>query len=128
MKNLFTVLLLFLFLIACQDYDEDVVPLVGTYEAQIVAVSNPFTMAVSYDSNDDIFIDALFDGVEWATVSADIDNEEEALKRIKVPEQTIWDNISIEGEGFFLDNSMQLDYTIYYTSGEVDYTLVATKL
>ncbi len=112
---------------SCQDYDQNVVPLVGTYEAQVISVSAPFTMAVSYDSNDDISMDALFDGFDWAVVSADIDDQEENFKIIKIREQPIGNNAFIEGEGFFLDNSIQLDYTIYFSNQELEYTLVASK-
>jgi len=128
MKNLYTVLLLSALLSACETYDQDIVPLVGTYEAQVVGVSAPFTMAISYDTNDDIFMDALFNGIDWATVSADIDDKEEAFKRIRIRDQSLWDNTFIEGEGFYTDGSVQLDYTITYGSDEVEYTLVASKL
>ncbi len=128
MNKLYLVLPLVLCLFSCQEYDEDVVPLVGTYEAQVVAVSESFTMAISYDANDDIFIDALFNGIDWGTISADIDNEEDDLKRIDIREQALGNAAFIEGEGFFLDNSIQLDYTISYPSEDIEYTLVASKL
>jgi len=128
MKRIYTFSLLSLLFFSCQDYDQDVVPLVGTYEAQVISVSESFVMAISYDANDDVFIDALFDGINWAVVSGDIDDQEDDFKRIRIREQAIGLNATIEGEGFYLDNSIQLDYTIYFPNAEVEYSLVATKL
>ena len=128
MKNLITLILISTFWISCQDYDENVIPLVGTYEAQVVAVSTPFTMAVSYDTDDMIFIDALFDGFNWGTIYCDIDDQEEDIKRIRIDRQNIGSNADIEGNGFYLNNSIQLDYTLYFLNEEADFTLVATKL
>lgn len=129
MKNfIYTLTLLFtILLFACEPYDEDILPIVGTYEASILGLTNGFDMAISTTGGDNIRIDAPFDGIDYYLVDADIDNEEEWRKEIDIDYQEIAPNIFIEGRGVFFDYSIQLDYTIEDPSGTYDLTLVGSQ-
>jgi len=129
MKNFIYTLTFFssLFLFACEPYDEDILPIVGTYEASILGVTGPFNMAISTTGGDDIRIDALFDGFDFYLVDADIDNKEEFRKEIDINYQEIAPNIFIEGRGVYFDYSIQLDYTIEDPTGVYDLTLVGSQ-
>lgn len=116
-----------LFLFACEEYDEDILPIVGSYEANIIGVTGPFNMAISTTGGDNIRIDAPFDSFDYALVDADIDNEEEWRKEIDIDWQEIAPNVFIEGRGVFFDYSIQLDYTIEDPTGRYDFTLVGSQ-
>lgn len=129
MKNYIYALTIFssLFLLACEPYDEDILPIVGTYEASILGVTGPFSMAISTTGGDDIRIDALFDGFDYFLVDADIDDKEEFRKEIDIDYQEIAPNVFIEGRGVYFDYSIQLDYTIEDPTGVYDLTLVGSQ-
>lgn len=115
------------FLFACEPYDEDILPIVGSYEANIIGLTGSFDMAISTTGGDNIRIDAPFDGFEYFVIDADIDDEEEWRKRIDIDRQEIAPDVYIEGRGVFFDYSIQLDYTIEDFSGEYDFTLVGSQ-
>ncbi len=115
------------FLFACEEYDEDILPIVGTYQASIIGLTGPFDMAISTTGGDDIRMDALFDGFDYFLVDADIDDKEDFRKRIDIDYQEIAPNVFIEGEGVYFDFSIQLDYTIEDQFGTYDYTLVGSQ-
>jgi len=130
MKNnnhlLLPLFLLFSFT-ACDNFDEEVLPLVGTYEAHVQGISGPFSMNISADRRDDVFIEAPFDGFEWVLIEADIDDQEDALKDIDIDRQEIGNGITIRGDGFYLDGSFQLEYTIDFNGEEQDFIMVGSK-
>jgi len=129
MKN-FIYLLGFLstiLLISCDPYDEDILPIVGSYEANIIGLVGSFDMAISTTGGDNIRIDAPFDGFDYYLVDADIDNEEEWRKEIDIDRQEIAPDVYIEGRGVYFDYSIQLDYSIEDFTGEYDFTLVASQ-
>jgi len=116
-----------IFLFACEEYDEDILPIVGTYEASIIGVTGPFNMAISTTGGDNIRIDALFDGFDYFLVDADIDDEEQRRKEIDIDYQEIAPNVFIEGRGVYFDFTVQLDYTLEDPSGVYDFTLVGSQ-
>lgn len=127
-KVLYTLIILSSFLLtACEEYNEDILPIVGSYEANIIGVSGPFNMAISTTGGDNIRIDAPFDGIDYFLVDADIDNEQERRKEIDIDYQEIAPNVFIEGRGVYFDFSIQLDYTIEDPSGVYDLTLVGSQ-
>lgn len=127
-KIIYTLTLLStIFLFACEPYDEDILPIVGTYEGSIIGVTGGFDMAISTTGGDNIRIDAPFDGFDYYLVDADIDDEEEWRKEIDIDNQEIAPNVFIEGRGVFFDFSIQLDYTIEDPSGRYEFTLVASQ-
>ena len=116
-----------LLFVACEPYDEDILPLVGSYEGSIIGLTGSFDMAVSTSGGDNIRIDAPFDGFDYYVIDADIDNEEQFRKEIDIDFQEIAPNVYIEGRGVYFDNSIQLDYTIEDSFGAFDFTLVASQ-
>lgn len=114
-------------LLACAEYDEDILPIVGTYDSNIINVDGPFLISVSSDYGDNVLIEAPFDGIFWSTIEADIDDEEEDRKRIDIDYQEISPGEFLYGQGVYYFNSIQLDYTIEYRGTISDYTLVGTK-
>lgn len=131
MKTLFYLLTLCtatIFLTSCERYDDEVLPVIGVYEANVVGVSGPFSVSISVDHGDNIRIDAPWDGENWAVLDADVDNEFEFEKRIKIFDQEIGDGVRIWGDGIFFDYTIQLDYTIRIDGVKYNYTLVGTKL
>lgn len=129
MKKLFYTLAIFssIFLFSCEEYDQDILPIVGSYEANIIGITGPFNMAISTTGGDNIRIDAPFDGFDYYLVDADIDDEEELRKEIDIDYQEIAPNVFIEGRGVYFDNSIQLDYTIEDPTGVYDLTLVGSQ-
>lgn len=130
MKKLITRLALLLTIstiFACQDINENVIPLVGTYEGHVMSIAGPFSFNVAYDTGDDLIIEAPFDGIEWLSIYVDIDDEEQDLKFIDIPSQNLGPDIEIWGDGFYFEESIQLEYTIRFGNFEEDYTLIGTK-
>jgi len=129
MKKLFYALTICssLFLFACEEYDEDILPIVGSYEGSIIGVTGPFNMAISTTGGDNIRIDAPFDGFDYFVVDADIDDKEDRRKEIDIDYQEIASNVFIEGRGVYFDFSIQLDYTIEDRTGVYDLTMVGSQ-
>ncbi|WP_235297865.1 hypothetical protein [Portibacter marinus] len=117
-----------LIIISCEKYDEEILPVVGVYEANVVGVSGPFSISVSSDRGNRILIDAPWDGENWAVLEARIRNEHEWDKDIVIREQWLADGVTLVGEGIFFDYSIQLDYIIWIDNIRHDFTIVGTKL
>jgi hypothetical protein len=129
MKTRYTLLFivgLFLFS-SCEKYDEEILPVVGTYDASIVGLTGAFNMVVSVDYGDRVLIDAPFDGYDWFVVEAKIRDKEAYRKRIEIRDQIIDPGIYIYGEGVYFEGSIQLDYSIDFEGIEYNYTLVGSK-
>lgn len=127
-KSIYTLLFISsLFLFSCEPYDEDILPIVGTYEASILGLTGPFNMAISTTGGDDILMDGLFDGLDYYLVEADIDDKEEWRKEIDIDYQEIAPGVYIEGQGVYFDYTLQLDYTIEDSFGAYNYTLVGSQ-
>lgn len=123
----FTLLILLISLLSCQDYDQDLIEIAGVYEASVVGVATPFSMVVSADYGDNILIEAFFDGEIWDVVEADVDCLDCDVKDISIPFQNLERDVFIEGEGFYSDFTIQLDYRMTIFGVVYDYTLVGSK-
>lgn len=117
-----------IFMVSCEKYQEQILPVVGVYEANVVGIAGPFSLSISVDYGDNVSIDAPWDGELWDIIDAEIRNEDEFLKKIKIHNQSLDEGIRIWGEGFFFDYTIQLDYTIQIDNERYHYTIVGTKL
>lgn len=123
---LLAVLSLFIFT-ACEKYEEEIMPIVGLYEANISGVAGPFTMSIASDWGDNVIIEAPWLDDNWSLVDADVDEESYYRMRLDIPRQNIGGGLKIYGEGVFQDYSLQIDYTIEDGFDLYHYTLVGTK-
>ncbi len=126
--SILSILLIGLILTSCEKYQEPILPVVGVYEANVVGVGGPFSISISVDFGDNILIDAPWDGEYWNVVEAEVRDEFEFEKRIRIFDQVLADGTRIYGEGIFFDYTIQLDYTVRYGGERYDYTIVGTKL
>ena len=112
---------------SCERFDEDVLEITGLYEGNVVGVTGPHTMSISYDRGDEIVIEAPFDGFIWTQVLADVDDQEDRVKDIDIYEQQIGPGIFIWGEGSYFEGTLQLDYTIDFGREILDFRILATQ-
>jgi hypothetical protein len=113
---------------SCSDIDEDILPIVGIYRAHVVGVAGPFDLIISTDRGDNVIMEAPFDGFDWFTLSADIDNQTERTVDIDISNQEIAPFTNIKGDGFFRDGTIELRYAIRLDGQWVNFKLVGTKL
>lgn len=114
-------------MVSCHDIDEDIIPIVGIYRAHVLGIAGPFDLIIGTNGGDDVIIEALFDGFDWYTVNADIDNQKESLMDININNQEISPGIQMKGNGFFKDGTLELKYTITIKGIRSDYIIVGTK-
>lgn len=112
---------------SCERYDEDVIEISGLYDATVLGISGPHTISVAYDRGDNISIEAPFDGVQWAIIRADVDHQQDRIKRIDIFEQEIGPGVFIWGEGSYFEGTLQLDYTIDYGIGLSDFRILGNQ-
>jgi hypothetical protein len=117
-----------LFLVSCEKYQDEVLPVVGVYEANVLGVGGPFSISISVDYGDNLLIEAPWDGEVWDLVEANLQNEFDFKKFIRIRDQRLADGVRIWGEGVFYDYTIQLDYTIRIEGVSEHYTIVGTKL
>jgi hypothetical protein len=127
MKKILLVFLVAGLFSACERYDEDVLEMTGIYEGNVVGVTGPHTMSVSYDRGDEIVIEAPFDGFVWTQVFADVDDQEDSVKDINIYEQEIGPGVFIWGDGSYFQGTLQLDYTIDFGRELVDFRILASQ-
>lgn len=128
MKRYLLLICISITILSCEEYDQDILPVVGVYEANLVGSAGPFSVSILSDVGDDILIEAPFDGDFWSVIDADIDDKEEDRKFIDIREQEISPGEFISGNGVYFDNSIQLEYTIDFRGRRTDYYLVGSKL
>lgn len=129
MKKLIALAVFAMFLLSsCEKYEEEVMPIVGLYEATISGVAGPFTMSIAADYGDNIIIEAPWLDDNWSLIDADVDEEGYYRMEINIPRQNIGDGLKLYGEGVFQDYSLQIDYTIEDGYDLYHYTLVGSKL
>lgn len=112
---------------SCQDIDEDIIPVVGIYRAHVLGVAGPFDMIIGTDGGDNVIIEAPFDGIDWYTTLADIDNQKESIMDININNQEISTGTKMKGSGFFKNGTIEIKYTITIEGKRSDYTIVGTK-
>lgn len=125
------ILLLFFFgsllsLMSCQQI-RPLVPVVGVYDGFVIGQSDVFAMNVSVGGSEDIIIDAPINGFDFTTFEANLSNNNQEIIRIDFCSDALDRNIFICGDGYYFDNSLQLDYEVD-SGGFVEvFSLVATK-
>jgi hypothetical protein len=128
MKHIAFTLFLGVLLTSCEKYDENVLPVVGTYVAHVVGGEGDFTMSINIDYGRNLTIDAPWDDYFWYAAHAKLRHEEDWDKEIRIPHQTLDAGVQLQGEGVFFDYSIQLDYTIWIDGHAYHYTIVGSKL
>lgn len=113
---------------SCEKYDENVLPVVGTYTTHVVGGEGDFTMSISVDYGKNLTIDAPWDNNLWYAADAKLRHEENWNKEIRIPHQYLDNGIELKGEGIFFDHSIQLDYTIWIDGQSFNYTIVGSKM
>jgi hypothetical protein len=113
---------------SCQEIDENILPVVGIYRAHVVSVAGPFDLIISTKRGDDVLIEAPFDGFDWYTLTADIDNQTERTMDFNIRNQQIAPFIDIKGTGFFRDGTIELRYSINFDGETVNFKVVGTKI
>jgi hypothetical protein len=128
MKNIYTITMLLLFTtLSCTEIDQEILPIVGNYYGKVQGLNRSFTMQVYGLSEDDIQIEAPFDGDVWSTIVVDIDNPYEYKWDLDIDRQILSPGIEIWGDGYFVDGIIQLDYTISFDGYKYSYRLIATR-
>jgi hypothetical protein len=127
MKKTITLLSFALILFSCQDIDDEILPILGVYDAHVVGINGPFSINVSAAGNDDILIDAPFDGEFWSVVRADIDETDRLKWDIDIYRQSIAPGVEIWGDGFYYDGTLQLAYTMQFFGENFDYRMLAQQ-
>jgi hypothetical protein len=113
---------------SCLSIDENILPVVGIYRAHIIGVAGPFDLIISSDRRDDVILEAPFDGFDWFTVKADIDNQTQRTMDIDINNQKIDSFTEMKGSGFFRDGTIELRYSINFDGEIVNFKLVGTKI
>lgn len=119
--------LLFSAFISSCSVDEEVIPIVGIYRAHVVGVAGPFDLVVSTHRGDNLLFEAPFDGVNWAIIEVDVDNPEKVIADLDVLKQDIYTEETINGDGFFSNNTIELEYCIRLNGSCENYKMVASK-
>ena len=127
MRTIFTFLLLSFLLVSCQEVDDDILPVIGVYEAHVVGIAGPFSINISSAGGDDILIDAPFDGENWEVVRADIDETDRLRWDIDIRRQSLAPGVEIWGDGFYYNGVIQLDYTIQFFGENFDFRMLAEQ-
>ncbi|MFZ1751204.1 MAG: hypothetical protein WAU01_13460 [Saprospiraceae bacterium] len=117
----------FFSLSSCTDIDENILPVIGIYRTHVVGLAGPFDLIITTDRGDNVIIEAPFDGFDWYTIRADIDNQTERTMDIDIRNQDIARFTNLKGNGFFRDGTIELRYSINFDGKVVDYKLVGTK-
>ncbi len=107
--------------------DEEVIPVVGIYRAHVLGVAGPFDLIISTHTGDNILIEAPFDGENWMIVEADLDDKNKRVIDIDIIKQTPENNVTIKGDGFYSDLTLELSYYLIQDGVRRDYTIVASK-
>lgn len=111
---------------ACRP-DERVVPLVGVYRAHIQGLAGPFDLIVSTHQGDNVLIEAPFDGNSWTIIEVDVDDHLQNIVDLDILKQDIYFDAVIHGDGFFSNNTLELEYCIKEGGNCTWYKIVATK-
>jgi hypothetical protein len=127
LRILLSTIMLSLSFSSCQNIDEDIIPVVGIYRAHVLGVAGPFDLIIGTDGGDNVIIEAPFDGIDWYTIIADIDNQNESIMDININNQEISAGTKMKGSGFFKNGTIELKYTITVEGKRSDYTIVGTK-
>lgn len=114
-------------LISACEPDERIVPLVGVYRTHILGLAGPFDIIVSTHRGDNVLLEAPLNGNTWAVIEVDVDNHLENIVDLDIVKQDIYFGATIHGDGFFSNNTLELEYCIKEGGNCQWYKLVATK-
>ena len=113
---------------SCEDhFDDQIIEMLGVYDANVVGLTPIFDMSVSSIRGDDIAIEALFDGEVWSVVEADVDGVENFVKDIEIKRQSLGGGVEIWGNGFYSDRTIQLNYTMKFGQDRFDFVIIGSK-
>lgn len=126
-KFTFIIILATLVQFSCSSIDEEILPAVGIYRAHVVGVAGPFDLIVSTDQNDNVIIEAPFDGDEYYTINADLDIEPDGKMDIKIGNQEIDLGKHLSGSGFILNETLEIRYELECDGRDTKYKIVGTK-
>lgn len=127
-KFTFIIMLGVIFQFSCSSIDEEILPAVGIYRAHVVGVAGPFDLIVSTDRSDNVVIEALYDGLEYYTVNADLDVGSSDKMDINIDDQQIAVGKNLTGTGFILNGTLEISYTMKYEGKTFKYKIVGTKI
>ena len=128
MKRIFYMMILCAFTAAgCEWYDERVLPIVGIYEGQVVGLTAPFSFNVSAKGGDRLLLDAPLDGEIWDVITLDIDNQGDPVMRVSIPHQPLEEGVTIRGNGFYQNGTLQLNYSITVFGQKRNFKLVGRQ-
>ncbi len=127
MKRILLLLLVVFTVLSCERYDERVLPIVGIYQGQVVGVTRPFKFSISAKYGDNLLIDAPMDGDIWDVVTLDINNKNDERMSVRIPFQYLEDGVTIKGEGFYTNGTLQLDYSISVDGQRRNFKLVGEQ-
>ncbi len=126
-KSIIYLLLITSLASSCEDYNEDIFEIVGTYDANIIGVPGAFDMVVASDFGDNILIKAPFDGAVIDVISADIDCEVCEFKEIDIDRQEVDRNVIIWGRGLYSYGTIQIDYEMEIDGVWFEFTMIGTR-
>jgi len=128
MRKVFYMMVLLVFTgWGCELYDERVLPVVGIYEGQVVGVSAPFRFNISVKAGDRLLVDAPLDGEIWDVITLEIDHKDEPRMLVTIHNQTLEQGVTVRGSGFYLNGTLQLNYTINGFGERRNYKLVGRQ-
>jgi len=127
MKYSIVLVLLSIFFGSCDEYNDDAFEIVGIYQASIVGDNGIFDMQISINYENNITIEAPFDGTIWDIIYANIECFSCDVKEIEIEEQELEQDVFIQGYGAYSFGSIQLDYNMLIYGDEYEFTLIATK-
>jgi hypothetical protein len=127
MKAILYILMPLMMLTSCTKPDEAILPLVGIFRAHIIGVAGPVDIAVSTDKGTRLLVDAPFNGKDWLVVSIKVSDLDKEVKKLLLHEQTLDCCTEISGEGFYFNQSFELNYTLRQNGKKQRYKLVGTK-
>ncbi|MFZ1705481.1 MAG: hypothetical protein WAT79_14125 [Saprospiraceae bacterium] len=107
--------------------DERVIPLIGVYRAHVLGITGPFDLIISSHRGDNLLIEAPFDGDNWEIIEIDVDNKNYDVVDIDIFKQELNTYLTIHGDGFYSNGTLELKYCIRQGGNCTDYTIVATK-
>ena len=126
--KLFILLIIsFVGLSSCQDYDEKALEVAGQYDARIVNGLYDFDVRISLEGNDNVLIEGLFDDYDWEVIEADLDDRGDGTIDFDIRSQNVYGGFELWGDGIYDRGYLQLDYKIDWGYDIIRYRLTAQR-
>jgi hypothetical protein len=110
-----------------QYYDNRVLPITGVYEGSIIGFPRVFRFDVAANGGDDLVLEAPLDGQIWDVIVIDVDNKDNRRMDLDINFQTLEPGVTINGDGFFIEGRLQLNYTINAFGNRRNFRLIADQ-